>query len=74
MKTIMRYQSFINFETLLQWATIHGAMSLGLEANIGTIEVGKSPGINLIYDIDINSFMLNQHTKVKSICGANRFL
>ena len=74
MKTIMRYQSFINFETLLQWATINGAMSLGLEENIGTIEVGKSPGLNLIYDINVNSFALNQNTKVKAICGANRFL
>lgn len=48
MKTIARYQSFIPFETLLQWATLHGAMALGMDDEMGTIEVGKSPGVILL--------------------------
>ncbi len=46
MKTIARYQSYVPFETLLRWATLNGAQALGFEAELGSIEVGKSPGLN----------------------------
>lgn len=48
MKTIARFQSYVSFETLLQWATLNGARALGFEADLGSIEVGKTPGINLL--------------------------
>lgn len=48
MRTIHRYQSFVSFETLLQWATINGAEALGYEMDLGSIEVGKTPGLNLL--------------------------
>ncbi len=38
----------VTFEKLLRWATINGAEFLALEQQIGTIEVGKKPGLNLI--------------------------
>ncbi len=48
MKTIARFQSYIDFETLLQWATLNGAQALGFDEDLGSIEVGKSPGLNLL--------------------------
>ena len=47
-KTISRYQSYIDFPTLIQWATKNGAEALGMEDKLGTIEIGKTPGINLV--------------------------
>ncbi len=52
MKTINRFQSYIPFETLLQWASINGAEALGFDDELGSFEVGKTPGINLLENFD----------------------
>ncbi len=48
MKTIARYQSYVPFDTLLRWATLNGAKALGFDEQLGSFEVGKTPGINLL--------------------------
>ncbi|OAV46083.1 amidohydrolase family protein [Lewinella sp. 4G2] len=45
LKTISKYQSFIGLETLLQWATINGAEALQFDEELGSLEVGKMPGL-----------------------------
>lgn len=45
MKTIARYQSYVPFESMLQWATLHGAEALGFEDTLGSLEPGKTPGV-----------------------------
>lgn len=47
MLTLQQYKN-IGFEQLLHWATINGAEFLGLDKQLGTIEIGKTPGLNLI--------------------------
>ena len=42
------------FETLIQWATKNGAEALGFEAELGTIEVGKKPGLVFI-NVEVNN-------------------
>lgn len=48
MKTILRYQSYLSFEEVLQWATLNGALALGFQKDLGSFEYGKAPGLNLI--------------------------
>ena len=48
MKTILKYQSFLSFETVLEWATINGALALGYSKELGSFTVGKKPGVNLL--------------------------
>lgn len=48
MCTIQRYQSYIPFGTVLQWATLNGARALGWADELGSITPGKSPGLVLI--------------------------
>lgn len=55
MKTIKRYQSYVPAELLLRWATLNGAMALGFEEELGSLTVGKSPGINLLSDLELNA-------------------
>lgn len=61
LKTILKYQSYLTFETVLQWATLNGALALGFQQDLGSIEYGKSPGLNLLampdpaQEFDLNS-------------------
>lgn len=48
MKTIARYQSYVPFSALLRWATLNGAQALGFDDTLGSLEVGKTPGVLLV--------------------------
>ena len=48
MKTILKYKSYLDFSTVLKWATLNGAEALGFEGQLGSIEIGKTPGLNLL--------------------------
>jgi cytosine/adenosine deaminase-related metal-dependent hydrolase len=67
MKTISRYQSFTPFDTLLQWATLNGAQALGMADELGSIDVGKKPGV-LLLTMDPDKDALNDtSTEVRRI-------
>jgi aminodeoxyfutalosine deaminase len=50
---------------LLEWATINGAKYLGIADEKGTIEEGKTPGLNLITGLD--GLKITADTKVKRL-------
>lgn len=62
MKTIQQYFPNLTTELLLQWGTINGAKFLGIEGEKGTLEAGKTPGLNLLTGMD--GFKLTPDTKV----------
>ena len=65
MKTIARLQSYVPFEMLLRWATLNGAEALGFEGELGSIEAGKKPGLNLL-NLD-EELCLSEETKVNRL-------
>ncbi|MBB5624198.1 cytosine/adenosine deaminase-related metal-dependent hydrolase [Pedobacter cryoconitis] len=50
MKVLQEFKE-VPFEELLQWATLNGADFLGVEAQFGSLEKGKKPGINLMKNL-----------------------
>lgn len=52
LKTILKYNSYINFEQILTWATINGAKALGWQNQLGSLDIGKTPGIVHINNVE----------------------
>lgn len=67
MLTIQKHFPEIELEKLLIWATLNGAKAMGIEANFGSFEAGKQPGINLISGVDFKTMKLTAKSKVKRL-------
>ena len=67
MKAISKQFPEIPFEALLLWATKNGAEFLGMDKELGTIEKGKKPGLNLITGTSSGEIRLSDHTKVQKL-------
>ena len=67
MQAIAKYQSYVSDEILLTWATLNGALALGFEDELGSFEVGKKPGINLLYGYEAGSRLISDKTLVKRL-------
>jgi aminodeoxyfutalosine deaminase len=52
---------------LLKWATLNGAELLGFKKELGSIEKGKKPGLNLITDIRKEPFAVTEFSKVQKL-------
>lgn len=52
LKTLHQHFPALKLEQTLKWATLNGAKFLGLDEDLGSIEVGKKPGLNLITNVD----------------------
>lgn len=48
MKCIKNHYPDVSMEMLLQWACYNGACALGFEDQLGTLTIGKRPGLNWI--------------------------
>jgi len=52
MRTLQQHFPTLGTDRLLQWATLNGAKFLGINAEKGSLEIGKTPGLNLITGLD----------------------
>ncbi|MBL4652169.1 MAG: amidohydrolase family protein [Flavobacteriales bacterium] len=66
MQRIKEYYPKVSTEKLLQWGTLNGAELLGIESKFGSIEKGKSPGLNLISDVK-NGEITEKSTQTKIV-------
>lgn len=63
----MRLMESIPLARLLECATLGGARAIGLDHRIGSIEVGKSPGLALIEGADLHELRLTERSRAKRI-------
>ena len=47
-------------QELLTWACLNGARFLVKDAELGSLTVGKRPGIVLVHSIDVNGFVTSE--------------
>ena len=52
---------------MLGWATTNGAEAMGLSGELGSIEVGKNPGLNLLSPFDFNRMKPVDESRVKRL-------
>ena len=65
MKTIQHHFQNISLIDIITWSTLNGAKALGMEHQLGSIEKGKKPGLNLITDINFKEMRLTSQSEVK---------
>lgn len=67
MKEIIKTFPDIKFDSVIQWATLNGAKALKINNKFGSLDIGKSPGINLITDFDFQKMQVTAKSQVKKI-------
>ncbi|MDO3640778.1 amidohydrolase family protein [Mucilaginibacter sp. L3T2-6] len=65
MRSIQEKFPVISTQQLIEWGTLNGARYFGIDNEKGSIEVGKTPGLNLITGLD--GWKITPETKVKRL-------
>jgi aminodeoxyfutalosine deaminase len=63
MKIIATHFPSVDFNKLLLWGTLNGAKALGFDKELGSIEVGKRPGLVLVAPFDFKNMQLLPNSK-----------
>ncbi len=63
--TISRNFPNIPFNELIKWATLNGAKALNFDSQLGSFDIGKKPGINLISNFDFKNIKLIDESEVR---------
>jgi cytosine/adenosine deaminase-related metal-dependent hydrolase len=59
LQTLRKHFPQIPLEQTMQWATLNGARALQMEAQLGSFEKGKQPGVLLLQDIGEDESLLD---------------
>jgi cytosine/adenosine deaminase-related metal-dependent hydrolase len=65
MRVLQQKYPSLSTAKLMEWGTINGAKYLGIDDEKGTLEAGKTPGLNLITGLD--GLKITPDTKVKRL-------
>ncbi|TFF35752.1 amidohydrolase family protein [Mucilaginibacter psychrotolerans] len=65
MRTLQQHLPSLSLDTLLEWGTINGAKFMGIDSTKGSIEVGKTPGLNLL--TGLNGSTITPETAVRKL-------
>ena len=65
MITISKNFPEIKFENILKWATINGSIALNFDKTLGSLDIGKKPGINLIQNFNFEKMNISENSKIK---------
>lgn len=65
LKTLHSHFPELDLLKTIRWATLNGAKALGIDDQMGSLEVGKAPGLVLLKDL--KNFRLNESVKVERI-------
>ncbi len=65
MHTLQQNFPELSLIKLVEWATLNGAIFLGIDDEKGTIEAGKTPGLNLLTGLD--GFRITPETRVRRL-------
>ncbi len=66
-KTLSFHFPEIKLEELIKWGTLNGAKALNFSNHLGSLEVGKKPGINLISMLDLENMKIKKESVVKKL-------
>ena len=55
------------FHAMIEWATLNGARALQMDESIGSITEGKTPGLNLLQNINPENPVIDPHTTLVTI-------
>lgn len=64
---ILNHFPVIDFQTVLEWATINGAKALNIDKKYGTLEVGKIPGLVLVDHFDFTNMRPTNKSAAKRL-------
>ncbi len=67
LKIIQNHFPEIPFLKLIEFASLQGAKALKIDAEIGSFEIGKTPGVNLISDFDFQNMKLTDKSRVRNL-------
>ncbi len=54
-------------EEIIRWGTLNGAVALGMEETLGSLETGKKPGLLLLEPVDLHRLRLLPETRVRRL-------
>jgi hypothetical protein len=66
LKFLQTIKADLSLEQQIKWASLNGADALGFD-HLGSFEIGKKPGVNLITHLDYDNFCLKPDSKLKVI-------